>query len=64
MPKMKTHRGAAKRIKVSGSGRIRRQQAGRAHLKLAKSNDRYRRLSGDADLAKGDEKVVKRMLGL
>jgi len=64
MPKMKTHRGAAKRIKVSGSGRIMRKQAGRGHYKLAKSNDRFRRLKGDVDLAPGDAKVTKRMLGL
>jgi large subunit ribosomal protein L35 len=64
MPKMKTHRGAAKRIKVSGSGRIMRKQAGRGHLKLAKGNDRFRRLKGDTDLAPGDAKVAKRMLGL
>lgn len=64
MPKMKTHRGMAKRVKVSGSGRVRRKQAGRGHYKLAKSNDRFRRLKGDTDLAPGDAKVVKRMLGL
>jgi large subunit ribosomal protein L35 len=64
MPKMKTHRGAAKRIKVTGSGRLRRRQSGKGHLKLAKGKDRFRRLGGEADLAPGDEKVVKRMLGL
>lgn len=62
--KMKTHRGAAKRFKVTGTGRLRRQQAGRAHLKLAKSVNRYHRLAGDADLAKGDAKAARRMLGL
>lgn len=64
MPKMKTHRGAAKRFKVTGSGRIRRGQAGRGHLKLAKRNDRYRRLAGEADLATGDRRVAKRLLGI
>lgn len=64
MPKMKTHRGAAKRIKVSGSGKILRGQAGRGHYKLAKSNNRFRRLAGDADLKPGDAKAIKRMLGL
>jgi large subunit ribosomal protein L35 len=63
MPKMKTHRGAAKRLKVTGSGKIRRKQAGRGHLKLAKGKDRYRRLNGDAPLAPGDEKTAKRLLG-
>lgn len=64
MPKMKTHRGTAKRIKVSGSGKLLRRQAGRGHYKLAKSTDRFRRLSGHTELAPGDRKVVKRLLGL
>lgn len=63
MPKMKTHRGLAKRIKVTGTGRLRRQQAGRGHLKLAKSVGRYRRLAGDSDLAPGDRKPARRLLG-
>jgi large subunit ribosomal protein L35 len=63
MPKMKTHRGAAKRVKVTGTGRLRRKQAGKGHLKLAKGKDRFRRLGGEADLAPGDEKVIKKMLG-
>ena len=64
MPKMKTHRGAAKRIKVTGTGRLRRKQSGKGHLKLAKGKDRFRRLSGETDLAPGDEKVVKKLLGM
>ncbi|MCH8972284.1 MAG: 50S ribosomal protein L35, partial [Acidobacteria bacterium] len=36
MPKMKTHSGAKKRIKVTGSGKLMRRQAGRGHLRLAK----------------------------
>jgi large subunit ribosomal protein L35 len=63
MPKMKTHRGMAKRVKISGSGRLMRSQAGRGHNLLAKGNDRFRRLKGDTDLAPGDAKVTKRMLG-
>jgi large subunit ribosomal protein L35 len=63
MPKMKTHRGAAKRIKKTGTGRLRRKQAGRGHLRIAKGSDRYRRLAGEVDLAPGDAKVVKKMLG-
>lgn len=64
MPKMKTHRGAAKRIKISGSGKLLRRQAGRGHYKLAKSTDRFRRLRGRVEVAPGDAKAVKRMLGL
>jgi len=64
MPKMKTHSGAAKRIKVTGSGKLMRRQAGRGHLKLAKGKNRFRRLQGETELAPGDAKVAKRMLGL
>lgn len=63
MPKMKTHRGTAKRIKVTGSGKLRRARAGRGHLKLAKGKNRYRRLKGNSELAPGDAKTVKRLLG-
>jgi large subunit ribosomal protein L35 len=63
MPKMKTHKGTAKRFKVTGSGKIRRRQAGRRHLKMAKGVHRYRRLSGETELTPGDEKRVKRLLG-
>ena len=44
MPKMKTDRGAAKRIKVTGSGRLRRRKAFRSHLLEKKSSVRTRRL--------------------
>jgi large subunit ribosomal protein L35 len=63
MPKMKTHKGAAKRIKVTGSGKLMRAQAGRGHLQLAKSRKRYRSLKGNAPLAKGDARNAKRMIG-
>lgn len=63
MPKMKTHSGAAKRIKKTGSGKLRRKQAGRGHLRLAKGTHRYRRLDGETELAPGDAKVVKKLLG-
>jgi large subunit ribosomal protein L35 len=39
MPKMKTHSGAKKRVKVTGSGKLMRRQAGRGHLKLAKGKE-------------------------
>jgi len=64
MPKMKSHKGASKRFKVTGSGRIRRRQSHRGHLRLAKGKDSYRRLKGETDLAKGDEKRAKRLLGM
>lgn len=63
MPKMKTHSGAKKRIKVTGSGKYMRRQAGRGHLRLAKGKDTFRRRSGLVELAPGDAKVAKKLLG-
>ena len=63
MPKMKTHSGAKKRIKVTGSGKIMRRQSGRGHLRLAKGKDTFRRRSGEVELAPGDAKVAKKLLG-
>jgi large subunit ribosomal protein L35 len=63
MPKMKTHRGAAKRFKVTGSGRIQRRKAWRGHNRNKKTAARWRRNQGNADLAPGDDKRIGRMLG-
>jgi large subunit ribosomal protein L35 len=63
MPKMKTHSGASKRIRVTGSGKLRRQQAGRRHLLEKKSSRLTRRLEGTTELAKADAGRVKRLLG-
>ena len=46
MPKMKTHSGAAKRFKITGSGKIMRLRANRRHLLEHKSTRRTRRLDG------------------
>ena len=64
MPKMKTDRGAAKRFKVTGSGKIRRRKAFRSHLLEKKSSVRTRRLAREAEVTGGDLKQVKRLLGL
>ena len=63
MPKMKTHSGAKKRIKVTGSGKYMRRQTGRGHLRLAKGKDTFRRRTGQVELAPGDAKVAKKLLG-
>jgi large subunit ribosomal protein L35 len=63
MPKMKTHRGAAKRFKTTGSGKLRRRQANLGHIMEKFSARRERRLTGDVNVAKADEKNVKRLLG-
>ncbi len=53
MPKQKTDRGAAKRFKVTGTGRLRRRQAMRSHLLEKKSSKRVRRLSREVEVAAG-----------
>jgi large subunit ribosomal protein L35 len=64
MPKMKTHRGAAARVKITGSGRLRRRQQMRGHMMEHKNSVRTRRLSRDVDFARGDEKRIKRLIGM
>ena len=64
MPKMKTHRGAAKRFKITGTGKIKRGRAFRKHLFEGKPSKRTRRLKPMVLLAPGDEARVKRQLGL
>jgi large subunit ribosomal protein L35 len=63
MPKMKTHRGAAKRFKITGTGRILRRKAFRAHLLEKKASKRTRRLMRPAEVTGGDRKHVERLLG-
>jgi len=64
MPKMKTHSGASKRFKVTGSGKLRREKANRRHLLEHKSSRRTRRLEGTTVVSKADTKKVKKLLGL
>jgi large subunit ribosomal protein L35 len=64
MPKQKTDRGAAKRFKVTGTGRLRRRQAMRGHILEKKSSRRARRLARPVDVAPGDARNVKRLLGI
>jgi large subunit ribosomal protein L35 len=61
---MKTDSGAKKRIKVTGTGRLRRRKAFRGHLMEGKSSVRARRLGRDTDISPGIEKNVKKMMGL
>jgi len=64
MPKMKTHSGAKKRFKKTGTGKITHERSGRRHLLESKSSKRTRRLASEEQLAPGDTKKAKRMLGL
>jgi large subunit ribosomal protein L35 len=64
MPKMKTHRGAAKRFKVTGTGKILRRKAFRSHLLEKKPSARTRRLARRSELTGGDRAEAKQLLGL
>ncbi len=64
MPKFKPHSGMKKRIKITGKGKLRREQTNRRHLLEYKSSTRTRRLAGTTDVAKADVPRVKKMLGL
>ena len=60
---MKTHSGAKKRFRFTGSGKLMREQANRRHLFEGKPSTRTRRLALDVETAKPDAKKVKRLLG-
>jgi len=62
MPKLKTHRGAAKRFKITGNGKIMRRCGGRGHLMRKKDSARKRRLSKMKEVAGGQLKAAKRMV--
>ncbi|ERG62916.1 MULTISPECIES: 50S ribosomal protein L35 [Agrococcus] len=62
MPKQKTHSGAKKRFKVTGTGKIRKQQAGMRHNLEVKSSVQTRRLNKDKVLAPADAKTIKKLL--
>lgn len=62
MPKMKTNRGAAKRFRVTGSGRIKRKRAFHSHILTKKDTKRKRRLRSTVMVSKADEKAVRQML--
>ena len=63
MPKMKTHKGAAKRFKVTGGGKIMREKAFTSHILTKKNAKRKRRLGTDTEVSAADHKKVKRLLG-
>ena len=62
MPKMKTKCGAAKRFKVTKSGRIKYNKANRRHILTKKNSKRKRQLRAQGFLASGDAGLVKRLL--
>jgi len=62
MPKMKSKRGAAKRFKATGSGRVKRFHAFTSHILTKKSPKRKRNLRKSAIVAKANEKRVKQLI--
>jgi large subunit ribosomal protein L35 len=63
MPKQKTHSGAKKRFKVTGTGKLRRRHAMRSHILEKKSAKRKRLFRREHALAKGDARIVDKLLG-
>jgi large subunit ribosomal protein L35 len=63
MPKQKTHSGAKKRFKVTGSGKIMRGQAGMRHNFESKPSTLTRRLTGREEVSPADVKRIKKLLG-
>jgi large subunit ribosomal protein L35 len=63
MPKMKTHSGAKKRFRVTGSGKLMHRRAGRNHLLEHKSSTRTRRLANETVMSPSDTKKANRLLG-
>jgi len=63
MPKQKTHSGAKKRFKITGSGKVMKQGAGMRHHLEHKSSKVTRRLNREVVLAPQDAKVIKKLLG-
>ena len=62
--KNKTHSGTKKRIKVSGSGKLLREKAGKRHLLEKKSSEHTRRLAGQTEVAKSDDRRIRKILGI
>jgi len=62
MPKMKTHKGLYKRIKKTGSGKLRKKHASGRHFLENKSSRRKRAYKRSENLAPGDRKMVKRFI--
>ena len=63
MPKMKTHKGATKRFKTTGSGKVKRFKAFKSHILTKKTSKRKRRLRRSTTITvRGEAKNIKRLL--
>ena len=64
MPKMKTHRGMAKRVRVTGSGKLMRAKAFKSHILTKKTKKQKRNLTHSSTVAHANESNVKELLAL
>jgi len=62
MPKMKTHSGAKKRFRLTGTGKLKRRRASRAHYNEWKSSTLTRRLKNEVVVSPADSKKIKKLL--
>ncbi len=62
MPKQKTHRGAAKRFKVSATGKVLRHHSETSHILTKKTTKRKRKLRKSTEVAGAFEKTIKKMI--
>ena len=62
MPKLKTHRGAAKRFKKTGTGKFKRGNAFKQHILTSKTRSRKRGLKGTTLVSRADTATLKRMM--
>jgi large subunit ribosomal protein L35 len=63
MPKAKTHSGASKRFRITGTGKLMRRRANRNHLLEHKPSRRTRRLYNEVELSSADQSRMKKLLG-
>ncbi len=63
MPKMKTHSGAKKRFRVTGSGKLMHRRTNRNHLLEHKPSTRTRRLANEEVMSPADTKKANKLLG-
>ena len=64
MPKMKTHKGAKKRIKITGSGKFVIRHSGKSHILTKKTHKRKKHLGEDYIISNGAAKKVKKLLAV
>ena len=62
MPKLKTHKGAARRFKVTGTGKLKHARSGRRHLLTGKSSRKMRHLRRAGEVAKVEQWKLRRLV--